>query len=94
MNGKVCADCKIEMYPKENGIFVVEYMNRNEPYKLWRADLWSCKGCGRNAVLGFATCSIVDHYEPQFKTVLDNIRASGKTIIDCYEHLEDVPQRV
>jgi hypothetical protein len=72
--------CRLFFRPKKNGIAVVEGMPASDgmgpdgeerqtwvPYKLWRADLWVCKGCGAEIVVGFGNLPLAEHYEPTFK---------------------------
>lgn len=86
MNGKVCAKCNVEMYPKKNGVFVLEYAG-HMPYKIWSADLWACRSCGAEIVLGFPRYAIVEHYEPHFLKVLESIKEKNGTLIDCFEKI-------
>lgn len=60
----VCAKCKIFFHPKKNGIYFEEGMpvvhstdsveeTIWESYKLWSGDLYECRGCGAEIVVGF-----------------------------------------
>lgn len=56
----VCAKCNKDMYPKKNGVGVLDYADFG-PYQVWDADLWACRGCGIEVVLGFAQGPIARH---------------------------------
>lgn len=85
MIGKVCARCQREMYPKTNGVIVIEHAKSVPgPYKLWEADLWACHGCDAEVVVGFAQLPIAEHFQPKFKAMLEDAR-QNRTCIDCSE---------
>jgi len=48
----VCAKCSKDMYPKKNGVGVLDHAVFG-PYQVWDADLWGCHECGAEVVLGF-----------------------------------------
>ncbi|KKN16512.1 hypothetical protein LCGC14_0975230 [marine sediment metagenome] len=56
----VCAKCSQEMYPKKNQVGVLDYAVFG-PYQVWDADLWGCRGCGIEIVVGFAQGPIGRH---------------------------------
>jgi hypothetical protein len=75
----VCVDCKRFFKTLRNGVVVGEQMpscNKTlsgtaqeedwHPYKVWRADLLECRGCGKQIVSGFASCAMAEHYQPNF----------------------------
>jgi len=79
----VCGNCEIELKPETNGVLVIETMNGMEPYKLWRADLWKCGGCGIEVVTGFAKEPIAEHFEKGFtETMKREIRNAPRTFYD------------
>ena len=59
------------------------------PYKLWSADLWGCRGCNAEVILGFPSNPVREHFQPDFAAFVDELRQKGATIIDCYEHLPE-----
>lgn len=70
----VCAKCEVELYPEKNGVYVKELFQHNSAvYCIWAADLWKCPICGLEVVAGFGEKPIVEHYEPHFQRVLDQI---------------------
>jgi len=64
----VCVKCQIKLKIKRNGVHVVETfgVDSDEPYKLWRADLWECPDCGAQVVSGFGASNYAEHYEADF----------------------------
>jgi hypothetical protein len=85
MNGKVCGRCQREMYPKTNGVIVIEHAKSIPgPYKLWEADLWAYHGCDAEVVVGFAKFPIAEHFQPGFKTILEAAK-QNRTCVDCFE---------
>jgi len=75
----VCVPCQRFFRPKCNGVAVIENMPDTSktapglaepehwrPYKLWRADLWHCLGCGAEIVVGFGHVPLAEHYQPDF----------------------------
>ena len=54
MTKVVCVECEEEMKPEENGVDVLERGGDGKPYKMWKADVLECPGCGRRVVSGFA----------------------------------------
>jgi hypothetical protein len=75
----ICVKCKRFFKPHRNGVFALEQMpaandvrpgledeaNRR-PYKIWRADLYRCEGCGDEIVVGFGQHPLSEHYQPEF----------------------------
>jgi hypothetical protein len=73
MTGKICWPCQREMQPKTNGVYIIEHAKAIPgPYKIWLADLWHCAGCGAKVALVTAlTPPIAEHWQPEFKQVLE-----------------------
>lgn len=77
MSRMVCMKCNLFFHPKKNGVVVEEGMPADQfatpgqgewlPYKLWRADLWECRGCGAEVVAGFGHTNFSEHYLPSYK---------------------------
>lgn len=66
----VCAKCNRGMRPKKNGVSFVE-MVREEPYKLWMADLWECQDCGAQVLYTHPSQSpIAEQHQPNFKATI------------------------
>ena len=63
----VCVWCRLFFKPKKNGLTIEEGCPDGDewaPYKLWHGDLWACRGCGAEIVIGFALHPLAEHYEP------------------------------
>lgn len=79
----VCVNCETELKPEVNGVVVVETMLVREPYKLWRADLWKCPGCGFEVVAGFGNRPTAEHFEEGFSEKLTReIVIAGRVVYD------------
>ena len=89
MPKSVCAKCEVELKPEHNGVIVSEMMNNNTKiYKLWRADLWKCPGCGIEVVLGFASMPLMEHFEGDINKELEDFKEMGCKIIYDFENVE------
>lgn len=58
----VCVKCSKDMYPKKNGVGVLDYAAYG-PYQVWDADLWACPQCEIEIVVGFGQNPIARHDE-------------------------------
>ena len=72
----VCVQCKVKLRPERNGVHVVETFGEDsdEPYKLWRADLYKCPKCGVEVVAGFGAPfnnNYAEHYQSDFAMYLE-----------------------
>lgn len=76
----ICVKCQIEYKPEKNGV-VVEEMASFGSYKLWSADLWKCPKCGHEIIAGFADRNFAEHYQPDYKDILEKVSKTYK----CYE---------
>ena len=89
----ICVPCKRFYKPEKNGVFALEQMPRGEgaepgtsmepawePYKIWRADLYKCAGCGHEIITGYGIHALSEHYEPHFPDWLDHVT---HTVNDC-----------
>jgi hypothetical protein len=91
----ICVPCQRFYRPKKNGFKFIEGMptenhaepgtaepQKWKPYKLWCGDLWECKGCGAEIVVGTGAHPIAEHYENRFA---DNVAAHGARlqVNDC-----------
>lgn len=69
----VCVPCGLFFRTKKIGITIEERMPLHDgswgPYKLWRADLYECHGCGAEMATGFGFAPIVEHYEQHYNDV-------------------------
>ena len=83
----VCAKCKVEYFVKKQGVYVVSM------YKIYHADLWECPGCGHQIIGGFGDGALAEHYESSFENILSNVRMNKEKYFECYEAVEDVPEK-
>lgn len=70
-----CVKCGLFFQPKKNGVTLEEGrpVGRADaievewlPYKLWRADLLECTGCGVQIITGYAYLPMSEHYKPDY----------------------------
>lgn len=93
----VCVKCQRFFRPKRNGIGVLENMPATNgavpgfeapeqwrPYKLWDADLYECKGCGAEIVVGFGHVPMAEHFQTErFAQFRDDKGSHIFTVNDC-----------
>jgi len=77
---RVCVTCQLQYEVEKQGIYVVE-MAAFGAYKIWCADLHRCPKCGHRIIAGFADHRISEHYEPEFKELLQQVMESGNAYI-------------
>lgn len=96
MTKPVCPNCQMFYRPHKNGTPFIEMMPIGEgqappgtaaperwaPYKLWMGDLWRCRGCGSEIIVGVAMNPLSEHYRPDFAAEVARVRATIK-INDC-----------
>lgn len=63
LSNYICVKCEKEMRPKKNGIWVEEHSGYDNPYKIWRADLWYCPNCNTEIISGFGFNEVSEHFE-------------------------------
>ncbi len=88
----ICTQCQQFYRCKENGVFFIEGMPTRhdgaaepdawKPYKIWSGDLWECKGCGSEIIVGCGRQPIAEHYEPDFEETMGAYKARVQ-INDC-----------
>lgn len=90
----ICVPCQRFYRPKENDFAFVEGMpthgakpgheeaDKWRPYKLWLGDLWECKGCGAQIVVGTGQQPVSEHYKPDFASRVENFGAKLQ-VNDC-----------
>lgn len=52
------------------------------PYKLWKADLLECPGCGNQVLGGFPFEPMSEHYKPDYSVMLEHYPPDYR-IPDC-----------
>lgn len=88
-----CVKCQRFFQVKKNGFIVCEAMPKTiltppgtaypegwMPYKLWRADLWECLGCGTEIVSGWGRMPSSERYMQGFDEAL---KLAEVQINDC-----------
>ena len=91
----ICVPCGLFYRPKKNGFSFLEGMpNSNRTpsgkehadlwrdYKLWQGDLWECRGCGHQIIVGVGAAPISEHYLPDFAERVKS-RAPAFRVNDC-----------
>jgi hypothetical protein len=93
----ICVKCRRFYRPKKNGTYFVEGKPRGgvrappgleapelwEHYKLWLGDLWECRGCGSEIIVGTGINPVSRDYMPDFEKDIATTGAATITINDC-----------
>ena len=92
----ICKPCQRFFRPKKNGFAFVERMpvvngakpgteepEKWKPYKLWDGDLWECKGCGAEIIVGIASEPISEHYLDDFAETRASYPTADYIVNDC-----------
>lgn len=91
----VCVPCERFMRPKKNDYKFLEGMpttsrpqpgkgsNDWVPYKLWAGDLWECPDCGYQTIAGVAHQPLAEHFEPNFRSMIESYGGVKLMIKDC-----------
>lgn len=53
-----------------------------QSYKLWVGDLWECRGCGAQVIVGVPPNPIAEHYQPGYRQQVASLAATRR-IDDC-----------
>ncbi len=72
----ICADCQLFFTQEKSGTYFEEGMPRGslerwQSYKLWVGDLWKCRGCGTEIIVGVPARPIAEHYEDNYASQLE-----------------------
>jgi hypothetical protein len=92
----VCVKCQRFFRMTRSGKTVLEQMPANgsappgascpeawRPYKLWKADLWTCPSCGFELASGFGARAFHERHKEGFAADLEKARPSMITVNDC-----------
>lgn len=68
----------------------VDQLNRVKPgplegwqsYKLWAGDLWECRGCGAQIIVGFGNAPVSEHYKDDYQDTKTRLGVTRR-IDDC-----------
>jgi hypothetical protein len=91
----ICVTCGTFFKPAKSGIYVQEMKPKREgavagklfaedwaPYKLWQADLYECRSCGMQIVVGSGLQPISEHYKPEYEEMVKAIPPEVE-VYDC-----------
>ncbi len=92
----ICVPCQRFFRPKTNGYHFLEgmptdnyalpgrqEMRKWKPYKLWVGDLWECRGCKAQIVVGVPSLEIAEHYQDKFADEVHRRNATQLQVNDC-----------
>lgn len=93
----ICVPCRRFYRPERNGTYFVEAKPTGnelapagneapelwEPYKLWVGDLWKCRGCGHELIVGTGRQPVSQDYHSNFKEIIAKTGGGDITINDC-----------
>ena len=72
----VCLRCHKFLRVKKNGVVIEEGSPRNGntwgSYKLWMGDLWQCRECGVEIVMGFWFKPLSEHFRPDYEATRES----------------------
>lgn len=75
----ICVRCQLFFKPHKNGVAFEEGMpisghnaRTNQitnwgPYKLWLGDLWKCRGCGAEIIVGVGQHAVAEHFQTHYE---------------------------
>lgn len=76
----LCLDCKREMTCTKTGATYLETDSESNP-SLWSADLYTCRGCGRQILCGFAAVPYMSWYESGFNDEVQRLKNSPDEVL-------------
>jgi len=83
----ICLNCKLFYRPHRNGTYFTEGMQDGKggwkPYKMWIGDLWKCKSCGHEIIIGVGRDAVTEHYKDDFEDKRLRYGADKIQINDC-----------
>jgi len=92
----ICVPCQRFFRPKRNGFHFLEGMSTSmeakpgkaerrkwKPYKLWVGDLWECRDCKAQIVVGVPLVEISEHYKDDFLEEVHRRNATQLQVNDC-----------
>jgi DNA-directed RNA polymerase subunit RPC12/RpoP len=78
----ICVTCQTEFILFEKGVNVIEmFLKPPRPYKIWRADLYKCPGCGAEIINGFALGPSAIHSDEDFKEIYKSVLEEENAIV-------------
>jgi len=83
----ICLNCSLFYRPHRNGTYFTESMEDGrggwKPYKVWVGDLWKCKGCGSEIIVGVGMRPLCERHEDDFDQIRERTGADEINIDDC-----------
>lgn len=92
----VCVPCQRFFRMVKSGFYFIEGMptdndarpgtadaNKWGPYKIWVGDRWECEGCHAAILSGFGSQPLGEHYQPEFKRLVEETNAAQLQVNDC-----------
>ena len=83
----ICMTCKLFYRPFRNGTYFTEGMQDGaggwQPYKVWVGDLWKCKGCGHEMIVGTGHLPVSERHMHGFDELRTKTGADEININDC-----------
>ena len=73
----VCAKCRLPMYPRKNGVWVIDVVDCRE-FAVWSADKWRCPRCKAEIIIGFGRQPVAQG-DDDFVHMLDHARTQSHT---------------
>ena len=77
----VCPKCQVELYPKQNGVYCINYDGYGEPYQVDQCDIWACGECNFEVAGGFTKGPIAERYHGYFNRFLADIEQGNSRVI-------------
>jgi hypothetical protein len=62
---------------KETGALVVDHYDNGDPYQVYSGDLWECRVCGAEVVVGFGGKPILQSFESDFASRLAEMKKNA-----------------
>ncbi len=89
----VCVPCGLFYKHARSGVYFIEGMPKTsaphdlprdpeqwKPYKVWVSDLYECRGCGNQILVGMPAGPTAEHYQDGFS---DWVERATVTVNDC-----------
>lgn len=88
----ICVKCEVELKATATGALLVETQRtksgddfENRPYRVWSVDISACPKCEHEVVIGFGRSPVIEMFEPQAVSRLEEMKAKAKRVIYCHE---------
>jgi hypothetical protein len=54
-----------------------------QPYKLWVGDVWECRGCGAQVIVGVPPNPLAEHFDSEYAKRVAQVGGVKRHIDDC-----------